>query len=146
MTSRWLDDSNSLITTIRKETEKGPGVLIINFDTSEWNIMARIRTEKERDMSKRIWLDNTNRHEDRGRGSGHMDFGEWSGKLITTRATAHLGGHPVSDFIRHHLLRHFLGSNCYYFRTPVWKRLATVMALSPFSPPIIQFRPYGARF
>jgi hypothetical protein len=27
-----------------------------------------------------------------------MDFGEWSGKLITTRATAHLGGHPVSDF------------------------------------------------
>jgi hypothetical protein len=28
-----------------------------------------------------------------------MDFGEWSGKLITTRATAHLGGHPVSNFM-----------------------------------------------
>ena len=30
--------------------------------------------------------------------SGHMDFGEWSGKISTTRATAQLGGHPVSDF------------------------------------------------
>jgi hypothetical protein len=36
-----------------------------------------------------------------------MDFGEWSGKLITTRATAYLGGHPVSDFNKELLIGAF---------------------------------------
>jgi hypothetical protein len=44
-------------------------------------------------------------------------------------------------FIRHHLQQHFLGSKRYYFRTPVWKLLATVTFLGPLIPPIVLFRP-----
>jgi hypothetical protein len=62
---------------------------------------------------------------------------KWTGRL-----TLSTGG---GFFIRHHLLRHFLGSSYYYFRTPVWKLLATVMVMAPFSPPIVQFFPYDAR-
>jgi hypothetical protein len=42
-------------------------------------------------------------------------------------------------FIRQHLLRHFLGSTCYYFRTLVWKLLMTVMIMAPFSPQLFNF-------
>jgi hypothetical protein len=49
-------------------------------------------------------------------------------------------------FIRHHLQRHFLGSNRYYFWTPVWKLLATVTLLGPLLPPIVLFRPSIVRF
>jgi hypothetical protein len=48
--------------------------------------------------------------------------------------------------IRHHLERHFPGSTRYYFRTPVWKLLATVTVLGPLLPPIVLFRPSIVRF
>jgi hypothetical protein len=47
--------------------------------------------------------------------------------------------------IRHHLERHFLGSNGYYFPKPVWKLFATVTVLGPFFPPIVLFRPSFVR-
>jgi hypothetical protein len=55
-----------------------------------------------------------------------MDFGEWSGKFITTRATAHLGGHPVSDFM-------LIKTGCDALRTKHRKD-------SPFLPPVSQDR------
>ena len=48
--------------------------------------------------------------------------------------------------MRPHIQRPHLGTTCYFFCSAVSTTVCTVKILDPFSPPIVELRPYFVRF